>query len=144
MKIDENIKSALRAWLDDSGYSMRSAAKKIEINNSAFSRYLREDGVGMRESQWLKLKPYLDPYLVDDDAPAKMDPRLKDCWRLLKRLLDLKDPRYAIAQAETDLKKTFDLFSMMENDKEVFTVANPKDIAKRDFFISESRIEVKK
>lgn len=74
--IDEPFKEALRKFLDSERTRQAEIAEKTGIQQSSISRWISGETKNMGDDSWIKIWPYLKPYLPEGYVPR--DPHGKN------------------------------------------------------------------
>lgn len=74
--IDEPVKEALRKFFDSEKARQAEIAEKTGIQQSSISRWISGETKNMGDDSWIKIWPYLKPYLSEGYVPR--DPHGKN------------------------------------------------------------------
>ena len=101
MKIDQEIIEAIKKYLEISGDTQSEFAKKLGMNQSNISRILKGVSKTIKTENWLRIKKYIDDFVVikDDDFNYMYSKLPKDERNKLKKLVTLLYNRVAIKMA---------------------------------------------
>lgn len=133
MKITDDIRCALAAYLADQGLSASAFAERLGVGNSTVCKWLSTIGFAeMHNSNWAKLKPLLAPYLSAAPAAPVPAPEVRPATRAD---LGLAVPLIGIAQAadfEAALQSLDDFVHDVADETRIpFPLAREGDVAVR-------------